>query len=216
MGRTQRPAARRFDRDYFQRYYYSPRTRVTNAAEMTARARMIAAVLTYSELPVRSILDAGCGIGLLRKGFAEALPGARYSGLEVSDYLCRRYGWQQGSLADYRPEQPADLLVCYDVLQYLEDVEARRAMANLPNLTRCALYFSALTRTDWRQNCERTRTDSNDVHIRPGAWYVQRLRRDFEFLGFGVWVRRDVGVIRWELEDPRAVLRRRSGARAGR
>ncbi|MFO1468407.1 MAG: hypothetical protein U1F35_18515, partial [Steroidobacteraceae bacterium] len=106
MGRTQRHAARRFDRDYFQRYYYSPRTRVTNAAEMTARARMIAAVLTYSELPVRSILDAGCGIGLLRKGFAEALPGARYSGLEVSDYLCRRYGWQQGSLADYRPEQP--------------------------------------------------------------------------------------------------------------
>ncbi|MBS0613514.1 MAG: methyltransferase domain-containing protein [Proteobacteria bacterium] len=200
------PAARRFDRDYFHRYYYSPATRVTHAGEMRARAEMIAAVLAYAELPVRSILDAGCGVGLMHRAFAKALPRARCTGLEVSDYLCGRYGWTQGSVADYRPAKPADLLVCYDVLQYLDDAEAARALDNFPRLTRCALYFSALTRTDWRRNCERSRTDSRDVRIRPGAWYLKKLRRHFEFLGYGIWVRRDVGVIRWELEDPRAVL----------
>jgi SAM-dependent methyltransferase len=204
-----RAAAQRFDRDYFQRFYYSPRTRVTTASEMRSRADMIAAMLTYAELPVHSILDAGCGIGLLRRAFARALPDARYTGLEVSDYLCKRYGWEHGSIADYRPGKPADLVICYDVLQYLEDDDARRALANLPNLTRCALYFSALTRADWRHNCERSRTDSSGVRIRTGSWYLQRLRRHFEFLGYGVWVRRDVGLIRWELEDPRAVFRRR-------
>lgn len=207
------PARQRFDHQYFQRFYYSPATRVTNAREMRVRAEMIAAVLRYAELPVRSILDAGCGIGLMQRAFAHALPGSRYTGLEVSDYLCRRYGWIQGSLADYRPARPADLLVCYDVLQYLEDAEAARALDNFPRMTRCALYFSALTRKDWRSNCERSRTDSRDVRIRPGTWYLKKLRRDFEFLGCGVWVRRDVGVIRWELEDPRAVL---ASGRSGR
>jgi SAM-dependent methyltransferase len=199
------PARQRFDRQYFQRFYYSPDTRVTNAREMRVRADMIVAVLRYAELPVRSILDAGCGIGLMQRAFARALPRARYTGLEVSDYLCRRYGWIQGSIAQYRPARPADLLVCYDVLQYLDDAEAACALDNFPQLTRCALYFSALTRTDWRRNCERSRTDSRDVRIRPGTWYLKKLRRDFEFLGYGVWVRRNVGVIRWELEDPGAV-----------
>lgn len=202
------PARLRFDRSYYHRFYYSPETRVTNAREMSARAAMIVAVLRHAELPVRSILDAGCGIGLMRRAFARALPGSRYTGLEISDYLCRRYGWIQGSIADYRPARPADLLVCYDVLQYLDDREAADSLDNFSRLTRSALYFSALTRADWRRNCERTRTDSHDVRIRPGSWYLRKLHRDFEFLGCGVWVRRDVGVIRWELEDPRACVGR--------
>jgi len=199
------PARQRFDRQYFHRFYYSRDTRVTSAREMGVRAEMIAAVLRYAELPVRSILDAGCGIGLMRPAFARVLPGSRYTGLEISDYLCGRYGWIQGSIAQYRPARPADLLVCYDVLQYLDDGEAARALDNFAHLTRSALYFSALTRTDWLRNCERTRTDSRDVRIRPGSWYLKKLCRDFEFLGYGVWVRRDVGVIRWELEDPRTL-----------
>ena len=57
---------------------------------MRGRAQLIAAILRHAGIPVRSILDAGCGIGLLRKPFAAAMPRARYSGLEASEYLVAR------------------------------------------------------------------------------------------------------------------------------
>ena len=166
---------------------------------MRARARLIAAILVHARVPVRSILDAGCGMGLLRKPFAEALPRARYTGLDASEYLCARYGWTRGSVVDYAPRTPSDLVVCYDVLQYLGDRDAARAIANLKRLTRSALYVSALTREDWRANCDRKRTD-RAVHLRAGAWYRRRLKRRFRYLGFGVWLRKDVTAIVWDME----------------
>jgi trans-aconitate methyltransferase len=71
------------------------------------------------ELPVRRILDAGCGIGLLREPLLRHFPQAQYDGLEFSAYLCARYGWTPGSIADHVPSAPYDLVVCHDVLQYL-------------------------------------------------------------------------------------------------
>lgn len=188
-----------FDSAYFRKYYFSAATRVTTAAEMRSRAQLIAAILRHANIPVRSILDAGCGIGLLRKPFAEALPRARYVGLEASDYLCTRYGWTRGSVVDFAPRSASDLVVCYDVLQYLDDRDAARAVANLAKLTRAAVYVSALTREDWRENCDRTRTD-RDVSLRPGEWYRRRLGKHFNYLGFGVWLRKNVSAILWDLE----------------
>jgi predicted TPR repeat methyltransferase len=200
IGRTPRPPAT-FAADYFRKFYLDPATRVVSTVEMRTRARMIAAILAHAEVPVRSILDAGCGVGLLRKPFAEVLPRARYTGLDASEYLCARYGWTLGSIADYVLRQPSDLVVCYDVLQYLDDREAIRALANLGRLSRAALYFSALTREDWRENCDRTRTD-RAVRLRSGAWYRRRLGIKFRYLGCGVWLRKDVSAILWDLEGP--------------
>jgi SAM-dependent methyltransferase len=190
-----------FDSAYFGKYYFNAATRVTTAAEMRGRAQLIAAILRHAGISVRRILDAGCGIGLLRKPFAEAMPRARYEGLEASEYLCARYPWTKGSVVDFAPRSASDLVVCYDVLQYLDDRDAARAIANLAKLTRAALYVSALTREDWRANCDRTRTDGA-VHLRPGDWYRRRLLRRFNFLGFGVWLRKDVSAIFWDLERP--------------
>ena len=78
-----------------------------------------------------------------------ALPRASYMGLEYSDYLCERYGWTQGSLVDFKVRQPFDLVVCYDVMQYLDERSAGRALANIGRLCRGVLYFSALTSHDW-------------------------------------------------------------------
>jgi trans-aconitate methyltransferase len=188
-----------FDAAYFRKYYFNSATRVTSEVEMRGRAQLIAAILRHANVRVRSILDAGCGIGLLRKPFAAAMPRARYAGLEASEYLCARYKWIRGSVTDYAPRAPSDLVICYDVLQYLGDRDASRGIANLARLTRAALYVSALTREDWRENCDQARTD-RAVHLRPGDWYRRRLQKHFNYLGFGVWLRKDVTAILWDME----------------
>lgn len=188
-----------FGAAYFKKFYVNPATRVVTPAEMRVRARTIAAVLAQASISVRTILDAGCGLGLLRKPFAAALPRARYAGLEASDYLCERYGWIKGSVVDYAPRKPCDLVICYDVLQYLDDRAAARAIANLKRLSSAALYVSALTREDWRDNCDRTRTD-RAVYLRSGDWYRRRLKRHFRYLGLGVWLRKGVTPLLWEME----------------
>ena len=161
----------RFDRAYYERYYHDPASSVTSRAEMNARARLIGACAGYLGLPVKRLLDAGCGVGMLRAPLRRALPGVEYTGVEVSEYLCRRYGWTQSSVETYRAARPFDLVICYDVVQYLDDTRATRALANLARLCRGLLYFSALTRSDWYDNCDRSRTD-RDAHLRSGDGIV--------------------------------------------
>ena len=189
----------RFDREYYRRFYRDGRTSVISQAEMTARAQLIAAYVQHIDCPVASILDAGCGLGLLRDPLMRALPRASYMGLEYSDYLCERYGWTQGSLVDFQVRQPFDLVVCYDVMQYLDERSAGRALANIGRLCRGVLYFSALTSHDWKHNCDQSRTD-RDVHLRSAAWYRSRLARNFRQAGAGFWIRRGAPLSVWELE----------------
>ncbi len=106
-------------------------TRVTTAAEMRGRARLIAASCAHARIPVRSILDAGCGIGLLRKPFAAEFPRARYSGSRAAIISAPGTAGSRVPWSISRRAIPSDLVVCYDVLQYLDDREAARAIANL-------------------------------------------------------------------------------------
>lgn len=189
-----------FNHEYYRRYYYDPRTAVTTPREMQARARLIAAFTDHVGMPVRRLLDAGCGTGLLRTPLKRLLPRAEYVCLEGSAYLCSRYGWEHGLIEEYRSSAAFDLVICYDVLQYLEARAAARALGNFARLCRGVLYFSALTRRDWEWNCDPARTDSN-VHLRPAGWYRQRLQRNFREIGAGFWLRRGVPLTVWELES---------------
>lgn len=189
----------RFDAAYYHRYYVSPRTRVTTQARMERRAATVAALVRHLEVPVRTILDAGCGLGWFRAPLLNAFPDAKYVGLEVSPYLCERYGWVRSSLDAYRPRGRFDLVVCHDVLQYFSDRDAARAMANLARLCRGALYFHAMTLEDWRYNVDRDGTDKVR-EPRPAQWYRSRLARHFAHAGFGVHVRRGLRLEQWELE----------------
>jgi SAM-dependent methyltransferase len=189
-----------FDHDYYKRYYFDPNTAVTNKREMQARARLIAAYALHTGLPVRRILDAGCGTGLLRPWLKRYLPRAVYTGIEASEYLCQRYGWQQAPIETYKPAASFDVVVCYDVLQYLDSATADRALANFAKLCRGVLYFTALTRVDWEHNCDRSRTDSN-VHLRSAQWYRSRLQRNFREAGCGFWLRRGAPFTVWDLES---------------
>lgn len=190
-----------FDAGFYQRYYHDPVTRVASRADSVRLGRMICAWTDYLGFRVRRVLDAGCGLGQLRVPVREFFPRASYTGLEASEYLCRRHGWVLGSLADYRAHTPYDLVICHDVLQYLGDREAARALANLARLCRGALYFSVLTLEDWRRTADRSRTDGA-VRLRPAEWYRRRLGRSFRPLGGGLLARRGCVPLLWALERP--------------
>jgi SAM-dependent methyltransferase len=191
-----------FDAGFYRRYYVDPRTRVASRADALKLGRFVCAYTAYLGFSVRRVLDAGCGLGYLRPAVREYFPRARYVGLETSQYLCRRYGWLHESISDYAPDEPFDLVICHDVLQYLEDDQAAaRALRNLGRLCRGALYFSVLTAGDWHRNADRSRTDSG-VRLRTADWYKTRLLRHFRPLGGGLLVRRGFEPLLWELERP--------------
>lgn len=190
-----------FDASFYRQYYVDPATRVASRADAQKLGRFVCAYVDYLGFTIRRVLDAGCGLGYLRKPVRERFPRAQYVGLETSEYLCRRYGWQCASIADYKPAEAFDLVLCHDVLQYLDDRSAVRALANLGKLSGGALYFSVLTAEDWRRNADRSRTDSG-VHLRPAAWYKARLARHFRHMGGGVLARRGYEPLLWELERP--------------
>jgi predicted TPR repeat methyltransferase len=157
---------------------------------------------------VRSILDVGCGLGLMRKQLVRRLPGARYTGLEFSPYLCDRFGWVQGSVATFDPGRCYDLVICYDVLQYLTSRQAAAAIRNLARLCSGALHFGVLTQEDWDLYCDQRITD-REVHLRPGRWYRTRLAESFINAGSGMFVRRGAPIHLWELEQVEAGRSRR-------
>jgi SAM-dependent methyltransferase len=190
----------RFNRSYYRRFYFESATAVTSRAEMQTRARLIGAYMALNGCRMKSVLDVGCGIGLMRSALLRANPRASYVGLEVSEYLCTRYGWVRGSICDYAPRRTFDLIVCHDVFQYLATRDATRGLANLGRLGRGVLYFTALTARDWRENCDRRYTDA-DVHLREADWYRQRLLKKFRPAGAGFWIRRGSRLVTWELES---------------
>lgn len=197
-------AAGRFGPGYYDRFYQDPDSRVSDLAAVRTLAELVAAWLRYLELPVRHILDVGCGLGHWRAAAHELWPTARYHGVEFSEHLCDRFGWTRGSIVTLDPARELgrasfDLVICQGVLQYLDDRAASRALANLARWTEGALFLEALTARDWRANCDRTRTDG-DVHLREGAWYRRRLARHFQACGGGVFVNRRAGCTLFELE----------------
>jgi SAM-dependent methyltransferase len=194
-----RPPLERFGAEFYRRHYRDRRTRVVTPAEMHRRADLVAAFVRHGELRVRSILDVGCGLGLMREQLLQHFPGARYTGLEASGYLCRKLGWTQGSAATFDPGRRFDLVICYDVLQYLTARDAAAALRNLGRLCRGVLHFGVLTQEDWDVYCDQKITD-RDVHLRPGGWYRRRLAPAFINAGSGMFVRRGAPFHLWELD----------------
>jgi 2-polyprenyl-3-methyl-5-hydroxy-6-metoxy-1,4-benzoquinol methylase len=197
----ERAETRQFDARYYRRFYLRAATRAMSQPETERRAALVAGVVAQLELPVKRILDMGCGLGWFKSPLLETFINASYTGVEYSEYLCREYGWQQGSVVDYVGRGQFELIICCDVLQYLDDQEATRAIDNLARLCRGALYLHVPTKLDWKTIMDPSGTD-NKVHVRSGRWYQQRLRKHFHHVGNGVLVKRDVEVLQWELQSP--------------
>ena len=188
-----------FDAAYYERFYLDPGTRVADPLDVEVQARFLCSYLDYLRINVRWILDLGCGLGRLREPLLARFPRARYTGVEVSEYLCAELGWVHDSVATFRARRRFDLVICQDVLQYLDDAEAERALDNLARHCRGALFFGALTREDWEENCDQARTDGNG-YLREGTWYRSRLAPSFACAGGGVFVARRAGIVTFELD----------------
>ena len=186
-----------FDANYYQRFYLDPATRATTPAEQRRQARFIGAFVRHLGLPVERIADIGCGLGTVLTELGKLFPKAKLTGVEYSDYLCQTYGWTQASVVDFKAP-PFDLLVCNDVLGYLNDSDCSNAITNLAHLSSGALYLSVLTTED-QQIIDEQHTDMTQQK-RTFRWYKKRLDRYFVTVGGGLFLRKPCPVPLWRLE----------------
>ncbi len=191
----------RFDSAYYARFYRDPRTRASDPAAAARLAAFIAAYAAHLGVRIRRFVDVGCGTGDLVRALARRLPSAKAEGVEISAWACRRYGWIQQSAEAFCAPDSYDLVLCTDVLQYLDDVAATRALRNLCSSSRALLYVGARTQNDINEHADPARSDLSG-HYRSAAWYRRRLGRAFVPLGGSLFIRRALALPTWELERP--------------
>ena len=183
-----------FDEAYYQRYYFDQKTRVVDPAHTERLGAFVGSYLHYLRVPVRRVLDMGCGIGLWQGMVARQFPGAAYHGVEYSEYLCARFGWERGSVTGYEAAEPFDLVICQGVLPYLGTQDLKRALDNLGRLCRGALYLEAVTREDYEQDTIDEALTDPRLYRHRAALYRRGLAPHFIAMGGGVWLSRQAQV----------------------
>jgi len=147
---------KRYDRDYFERWYRDPATRIHVGVMVERKVRLALAAAEYLiQRPVRSVLDVGCGEGPWQPILARLRPGLRYIGVDSSEYAVQRFGRRRnlrlgsfGGLGALGLEGPFDLIVCSDVLHYVPAGELRRGLRVLAGLLEGMAWIELFTRPD--------------------------------------------------------------------
>ena len=169
--------AKKYDQKYFDKWYRG-RTRVHAAGDLQRKVALALASAEYFlGRPLRTVLDVGCGEGLWEAELITHRPRLRYLGLDPSDYVVRRYGRERnlrrasfGDLKILRLPRPFDLVICSDVLHYVEDEEIRAGIKELAQLTAGVAYIEALTSDDHIEG------DTEGFIHRPALWYRRLFR----------------------------------------
>jgi SAM-dependent methyltransferase len=104
---------------------------------------------------VRSALDVGCGEGLWSAALRRERPHLAYLGIDPSAYVVRRYGARRnirqgdiGALASLDVGGPFDLILCNDVLHYVDAPALRTGMRALAARLRGVAYLGLFTSAD--------------------------------------------------------------------
>ena len=190
-----------FDEAYYERFYFDKKTSVVDPGHVERLGAFVCSYLQYLRVPVARVLDVGCGIGLWRDVVARHFPLATFHGVEYSDYLCGRFGWERGSVVDYRASAPFDLVICQGVLPYLSADDAKAAMVNLGRLSQGALYVEAVTREDWELGIlDEGLTDARMFRHR-AQMYRRGLGAHFSEIGGGLWLSENAEVPLFALES---------------
>jgi SAM-dependent methyltransferase len=168
-----------YDRAYFERWYRHPTDRVSTRESLERKARMALAVTEFLiGRRVRSILDVGCGEAPWYPVVRRLRPEASYTGIDSSDYVLERFGAARnihhgtfGDLAKMRLRRRVDLIVCADVLQYVDAPELVRGLRAIRQLLGGVAYIEAFTTEDQMEG------DRAGWHDRTASQY-RRLFRD--------------------------------------
>jgi len=161
-----------FDRAYFDRWYRGRRPVIS---ERTLRRSVSAAVsLTeyFLRRPLRNAIDVGCGEAPWSAHLQALRPGIRYAGFDPSDYAVEQFGASRnvrqgsfGGLGELGIRERFDLLICADVLHYLDEEEIRRGLPVAARLIRGAAFFEVMTAED------DVIGDTLGLRRRPAQWY---------------------------------------------
>ena len=168
-----------YDQDYFQQWYRdaaAPGSEIGGAARLARKAGLAIATAEYHlERPVRSVLDIGCGEGAWRAPLLKLRPKLQYQGFDSSQYAITRFGARRnlhfarfGDFEYLRPCSPVDLLICSDVLHYLDTRELDRGLPALAELCGGVAFLETFTRSDGIDG------DMHGFKRRTAAFYRQR------------------------------------------
>jgi SAM-dependent methyltransferase len=143
-------------RAYFDRWYRDPADRVATRDSLARKVRMAVAVAEYLlGRRIRTVLDVGCGEATWQPVLAKLRPGARYIGVDSSEYALERYGAERnirrgslGELGKLRLPKRIDLVVCADVLQYASDADVARGLNAIRRLLGGVAYVEAFATED--------------------------------------------------------------------
>ena len=194
------PSATRFDQAYYRRHYEDAKTRVHDAKKIAQLARGVTEMIAWYGGALDAVLDVGAGAGLWRDWFAKHKPKTKYRSTEGSDYACAKFGHELRDIAAWRARERFDLIVCQGVLPYLADDAAAAAIENIAAMARGFLYVEAITRRDFDDVCDQSKTDG-DVHLRRASWYRAHLTKHFVNVGCGLYHSKQGALQFYELEQ---------------
>jgi len=177
--RTQLAPNKRYDRAYFDRWYRAPRTRIDTPQALGRKVHLAVSVAEYFlGRRIESVLDVGCGEGRWYPILRHMRPRLRYAGVDSSEYVVKRFGRRRnirlgtfGQLRMLRLPRGFDLVVCSDVLQYVDPPDLEPGLRELHRVLGGVAYIEAFTSED---NMEGDRTGWYD---RPSSMYRQIFRR---------------------------------------
>ena len=178
-------SASQFNREYYRRFYENPTTAIISAAERRNEIRFVLSFCRHIGLEIRRFSDVGAGTGWWAREFGRQYRSCRQvETFDASAEAARIYGHRRVS-AQELAGLPSDLVVCRDVLRYLPDRQARRAIARLASKCRGVLYFQVVTSDD---EVDEDRSDMTG-YFRPASWYRRTLERaGFRDAGMGLFV----------------------------
>ena len=196
---------KRYDREYFDRWYRDPKSRVATAESVSRKVHLVVSIAEALLLRrVRSVLDVGCGEGTWRAPLKKMRPGIRYAGVDSSEYVISRYGTRRGirlgtfgglGMIERKLRGPFDLIVCCDMLQYIPAPELKLGLKSIASLLGGVAYLEAYTSGDSIEG------DKRGWHQRTAAEY----RRAFAgaglaSVGMHCWVGDELSPMTAELE----------------
>lgn len=158
-----------YDRAYFDRWYRHPSDRVATRDSLGRKVRLAVSVAEFVlGRKIRTVLDVGCGEAPWFPVLERLRRDVRYIGVESSEYAIARYGEARhirrgtlDELGSMRLPKSIDLIVCADVLQYVDTRGVERGLRAIRKLLGGVAYIETFTTADAMEGdrdgwCERT------------------------------------------------------------